>query len=88
MDGPDYVLVASNGASTTRPAGTSTRARSRRWRSRWASRSSLERLGSLDQGDGDYERLWKLANDNNHARYDAYQKMTSRPIPLVVVSPS
>ncbi len=39
-------------------------------------------------GDEDYDRLWRLVNDNNHDRYDAYQRMTSRPIPLVVVTPS
>jgi hypothetical protein len=41
----------------------------------------------LEPGDQDYERLWRLANDNNHDRYDDYQSKTSRPIPLIVVSP-
>jgi len=42
----------------------------------------------VEREDADYARLWKLVNDNNRGRYDAYQSMTSRPIPLVVVSPS
>jgi F420H(2)-dependent quinone reductase len=41
----------------------------------------------LEPGDEDYDRLWKLVNEKNHGRYDAYQAGTSRPIPLVVVSP-
>ena len=41
----------------------------------------------LEQGDPDYDRLWRVVNDNNRHRYDSYQKMTSRPIPLVVLTP-
>lgn len=37
--------------------------------------------------DPDYARLWKLVNDNNSNRYDAYQQKTSRPIPIVVLTP-
>jgi deazaflavin-dependent oxidoreductase (nitroreductase family) len=39
-------------------------------------------------GDPDYERLWKIVNDNNHDRYTAYQRQTSRPIPVIAVTPS
>ena len=38
--------------------------------------------------DPDYERLWKLMNEANNSRYDWYQAKTSRPIPLVVVTPA
>jgi deazaflavin-dependent oxidoreductase (nitroreductase family) len=37
-------------------------------------------------GDPDYAHLWKLVNDNNGDRYDAYQKKTTRPIPLVALT--
>jgi deazaflavin-dependent oxidoreductase (nitroreductase family) len=37
--------------------------------------------------DADYPRLWELVNDNNKNRYTAYQKRTSRPIPLFVLTP-
>jgi deazaflavin-dependent oxidoreductase (nitroreductase family) len=37
--------------------------------------------------DPDYTRLWKLVNDNNSGRYDAYQKRTTRPIPIVELAP-
>jgi hypothetical protein len=38
--------------------------------------------------DPDYERLWKLANANNKQRYVAYQRRTTRRIPIVVLSPA
>ena len=37
--------------------------------------------------DADYERLWELVNANNKQRYAAYQRHTSRPIPIIVLSP-
>ena len=39
-------------------------------------------------GDADYARLWQLVNDNNKQRYAAYQRQTSRPIPVVLLDPS
>ena len=37
--------------------------------------------------DPDYARLWQIVNKNNFNRYEAYQKKTSRPIPVVVLTP-
>ncbi|MGH3198921.1 MAG: nitroreductase family deazaflavin-dependent oxidoreductase [Streptosporangiaceae bacterium] len=34
-----------------------------------------------------YLHLWEVMNGTNNRRYDAYQAKTSRPIPLVVVTP-
>ena len=36
--------------------------------------------------DHDYARLWQIVNDNNSNRYSGYQKKTSRPIPVIVLS--
>jgi hypothetical protein len=36
----------------------------------------------------DYNRLWKVVNDHNRDRYNAYQKQTTRAIPVVVVRPT
>lgn len=87
-DGADYVLVASNGGSDRGPG----------WLFNVRAKPEVEiQIGrtrspgvvrTLEPGDEDYERLWRLVNDNNHGRYDAYQQGTSRPIPLVVVSPA
>jgi F420H(2)-dependent quinone reductase len=37
--------------------------------------------------DPDYARMWQIVNKNNGNRYEAYQKKTSRPIPVVVLTP-
>jgi len=37
--------------------------------------------------DSDYARLWELVNKNNANRYSGYQRGTSRPIPVVVLTP-
>ena len=37
--------------------------------------------------DPEYSRLWQIVNKNNSNRYAAYQKKTSRPIPVVVLTP-
>jgi deazaflavin-dependent oxidoreductase (nitroreductase family) len=37
--------------------------------------------------DPDYARLWRLVNDNNSGQYDAYQKRTTRAIPIVELTP-
>jgi deazaflavin-dependent oxidoreductase (nitroreductase family) len=40
--------------------------------------------------DPDYARLWQLVNQmkNNQNRYNGYQKRTTRPIPVVVLTPA
>ncbi|MCW2653374.1 MAG: hypothetical protein QOE41_4972 [Mycobacterium sp.] len=38
-------------------------------------------------GDPDYDRLWQIVNENNSNRYIEYQKKTSRPIPVVALTP-
>ena len=40
----------------------------------------------VGEGDPDFERLWRLANENNSDRYDGYQSKTQRRIPVVVLS--
>ena len=41
----------------------------------------------LGPADPDYGRLWKIVDESNHERSSAYQEQTSRPIPIVVVTP-
>jgi hypothetical protein len=38
-------------------------------------------------GDDGRDRYWKIVNDNNRNRYRAYQKATSRPIPIIALTP-
>jgi deazaflavin-dependent oxidoreductase (nitroreductase family) len=86
-DGDDYLVVASNGGADRHPA----------WLHNLRANSEVEvqlgrerRSGAarvLEPSDPDYERLWKIVNANNRDRYSAYQRRTSRPIPVVAISP-
>jgi deazaflavin-dependent oxidoreductase (nitroreductase family) len=87
-DGADYLVVASNGGSDRPPA----------WLLNIEAEPKVEfQVGrnripasarAVTADDPDYQRLWKLVNDNNHRRYDGYQAKTSRKIPIVVVMPA
>ena len=37
--------------------------------------------------DPAYPRLWRIVNKNNRNMYEGYQKKTTRPIPVVVLTP-
>ncbi|MGH2855713.1 MAG: nitroreductase family deazaflavin-dependent oxidoreductase [Solirubrobacteraceae bacterium] len=87
-DGSDYVLVASNGGSDRGPGWLFNVRAAPAVEIQVARKRSPGTARVLEPGDADYDRLWRLVNDNNHGRYDAYQRITARPIPLVVVSPS
>lgn len=87
-DGEDYLLVASNGGADRPPA----------WLHNLRAHPDVEiqiarehRRGTakvVEPADSDYDRLWKLVNDNNQDRYTAYQKQTTREIPVIVVTPT
>ena len=88
MDGSNFVVVASNGGSDSPPgwlanlrAEPSVKIRVRKK----VMPGSAEVVGADDPA---YERLWRLVNDNNHQRYRGYQAKTSRPIPVVRLTPS
>jgi deazaflavin-dependent oxidoreductase (nitroreductase family) len=86
-DGGDYLVVASNGGAERNPA----------WLHNLRAHPEVEiQVGReredgtarvVEPGDPDYERLWKLVNENNHDRYTAYQQKTERPIPVIALSP-
>lgn len=86
-DGADYLLVPSNGGADKPPA----------WLHNVRAHPEVEvQVGRertkatarvIERGDPDFERLWRLVNENNHDRYDGYQRMTERQIPIVAVSP-
>lgn len=86
-DGEDYVLVASNNARASSPG----------WYFNLVANPNVEiqvgrrRIPSVaravGRGDPEFDRLWRLVNEGNHGRYDAYQARTPREIALVVVRP-
>ena len=86
-DGVDYVLVASNGGSDRSPGWFFNVGEQPAVEVQVARDAAPGTARILESGDPDYDRLWRLVNEKNHGRYDAYQAGTARPIPLVVVTP-
>lgn len=86
-DGDNYLIVASKGGDPRSPG----------WYHNLRKNPNVEinvgpeRFGVVAKpvlpDDPDYARLWRIVNDNNGNRYEAYQKKTSRPIPVIVLTP-
>ncbi|OMB96056.1 nitroreductase [Mycobacterium sp. NS-7484] len=86
-DGKNYLVVASMGGAPRSPGWYhNLKAQPRVEINVGPKRLSVTAKPVLPD-DPDYQRLWKIVNDNNSDRYEAYQKKTSRPIPIVVLSP-
>ena len=87
-DGGNYLIVASKGGYPKAPG----------WYHNLKANPSVEinvgpkRFGVTARpvlpDDPDYTRLWQIVNKNNSDRYTAYQKKTTRPIPVVVLKPA
>ena len=87
-DGDDYLVVPSNGGADKAPA----------WLFNIRANPDVEiQVGRERQkgtarevasSDPDFERVWKIVNENNRDRYSAYQEKTKRPIPVVAVTPT
>jgi F420H(2)-dependent quinone reductase len=87
-DRDDYLVVASNGGADKAPG----------WYFNLRDKPDVEiqigrsrrpaRARIVAPADPDYARLWKIVNDNNRDRYYGYEKMTSRPIPVVALTPA
>jgi deazaflavin-dependent oxidoreductase (nitroreductase family) len=88
QDGDAYLVVASNGGADRPPA----------WLHNLRANPDVEiqiarerRQGTarvVEAADPDYGRVWKLVNEGNRDRYTAYQKQTTRAIPVVVLTPT
>jgi deazaflavin-dependent oxidoreductase (nitroreductase family) len=86
-DGADYLVVASKGGADQPPA----------WLLNLKAKPEVEvQIGRdreksssrvVEPSDPDYARLWKIVNEKNGDRYTAYQEATSRPIPVVILTP-
>lgn len=85
-DGDTYLIVASMGGAPRSPG----------WYHNLKAHPEIEinvgprRFGVTAQpvlpDEPDYARLWRIVNANNADRYDGYQRRTSRPIPIVVLT--
>ena len=87
-DGDDYLVVASKGGADQPPA----------WLLNLRANPDVEiQVGRdripavarvVEPPDPEHARLWTVVNQNNKDRYSAYQKKTSRPIPVIALRPS
>lgn len=86
-DGDAYLVVASKGGEPTAPG----------WYFNLKAKPDIEiNVGPkrfpvtariVGKDDPDYARLWQVVNKNNANRYEGYQKRTTRPIPVVALTP-
>jgi F420H(2)-dependent quinone reductase len=86
-DGADYVFTASNNGSGRPPAWLLNAGAQPEVQVQAGQVRMLGTARVVAPGDADFPRLWRLVNDANHGRYDRYQARTSRPIPVLVVTP-
>jgi deazaflavin-dependent oxidoreductase (nitroreductase family) len=86
-DADGYVVVASN-HGREQPPGWLTNIRAHPEVALQVGRRRSPALARIvEAADPDHPRLWALMNRANHGRYEGYVGSTSRPIPLVVVTP-
>jgi deazaflavin-dependent oxidoreductase (nitroreductase family) len=86
-DGEDYVVVASLGGSDRAPAWLHN-VRAEPHVGVQVGRRRFPAVATVvKRGEDDYARLWRSVNEVNRGRYDRYQAKTSRPIPLVRLTP-
>jgi deazaflavin-dependent oxidoreductase (nitroreductase family) len=86
-DGRSYVVVASMGGAPRSPGWYHNLRAYPDAEIQVGTRRIEVRARFVLPGDPDRERLWDLVNRHNSGRYTNYQKATSRPIPIVVLSP-
>lgn len=87
-DAGDYVVVASNGGQDQPPAWLHNVCANPEVGIQVVRRRATGRARIVEAGDPEYLRLWRLVNQVNHGRYDGYQRLTTRPIALVVIAES
>ncbi|MDT4924390.1 MAG: hypothetical protein QOG01_2103 [Pseudonocardiales bacterium] len=86
-DGRDYVVVASMGGAPRSPGWYHNLKADPQVEIQVGTKRLPVTARTVLPGDPDRERLWELADTNNAGRYTAYQRATSRPIPVVVLAP-
>ncbi|MEU1526998.1 nitroreductase/quinone reductase family protein [Nocardia rhamnosiphila] len=87
-DGADYLVTASNGGSP-RPPGWLANLRARpECEIQVGRRAFPVRARVTLPDDTEYARRWELVDAVNQGRYSEYQRMTKRPIAVVVLSPA
>jgi deazaflavin-dependent oxidoreductase (nitroreductase family) len=86
-DGDKYLIVASKGGAPRAPGWYHNLKANPHVEINVGPRRFAVTARPALSGDPDYQRLWQIVNKNNQNRYNEYQKKTSRPIPVVVLTP-
>ena len=86
-DGDNYLVVASKGGAPRAPGWYHNLKANPDVEINVGPRRFAVTARPVLSGDPDYQRLWQIVNKNNQNRYNEYQKKTSRPIPVVVLTP-
>jgi F420H(2)-dependent quinone reductase len=86
-DGESYIVVGSKGGADTSPGWFFNAKADPNVEIQFGRRRSQAKAEPIVKGDPDYDRLWELTNSRNADRYNAYQRKTSRPIPLLRLTP-
>lgn len=85
--GDGYVVVASMGGAPRSPGWYHNLRADPEAEIQVGTRRIPVRARFVLPGDADRDRLWELVNRHNANRYRNYQTITSRPIPIVVLTP-
>jgi F420H(2)-dependent quinone reductase len=88
MDGGRYIVVGSKGGADTSPGWIFNATATPDVEVQIGRRHQRAVAELIDKGHPDYDRLWALVNAGNHHRYESYQRNTSRPIPLLALTPT
>ncbi|POM25809.1 Deazaflavin-dependent nitroreductase [Actinomadura rubteroloni] len=86
-DGDDLLVVASNGGNDKPPAWLLNLSAAPTVNIRVGRRQYRATARIVRPDDDAYDRLLALCDAANRDRYSAYQRMTSRPIPIIALSP-
>ncbi|NHN57386.1 nitroreductase family deazaflavin-dependent oxidoreductase [Calidifontibacter sp. DB0510] len=86
-DGAAYLVVASNGGAPKAPAWLLNLRADPEVEIQVGRRRLPVRARVTLPGDPDFARRWELCNKVNAGRYTGYQKRTTRPIPIVELTP-
>ena len=88
QDGGRWLVVASKGGNPKAPAWLHNPRANPQVEVQIGRTRHQATTAEIGHDDPEFARLWKLVNDNNGGRYDAYQRRTTRPIPVVALTPT
>jgi F420H(2)-dependent quinone reductase len=86
-DGDRYLVVPSNGGADRAPGWLHNLREHPRVELQLGRDRRRATAAVVESDDPHFARVWGLVNENNSGRYDGYQARTSRPIPVVALTP-